>query len=264
MKKEGRIRYIGVHDLAPPPQFRNIPYYAQLESIMRNEEIDFIGIDYSAGDRRAEEKILPLAQERKIGVMAYFAFDRGRLFKRIGNTPLPEWAAEFDARTWAQFLLKYVVSHPAVTVAREGTTNAAHMLDNIGGGVGRLPDEATRRKMAELIDALPPNPQPAPPQRPPATPQEAPVMLSTSVLDRYVGEYNYAAAGQTLTIRRDGDRLLAKVSGNMPEGPLAARSETRFVLPWGASITFKLDAQEKVTGAMIEQGPFNLPLERKN
>ena len=95
-------------------------------------------------------------------MLAYFTFDRGRLFKRVGTTPLPEWAAEFDAKTWAQFFLKYVVSHPAVTVVRTGTTQAKHMLDNIGGGIGRLPDEAARKRMAELVDALPPTPPPKP------------------------------------------------------------------------------------------------------
>ena len=122
---------------------------------MRNEQIDFVGIDYHVGDRRVEQTILPLALERKIAVMAYFTFDRGSLFKRVGSTPLPEWAAEFDAKTWAQFFLKYVISHPAVTVARTGTTKAAHMLDNIGGGIGRLPNEATRKRMAQLMDSLP-------------------------------------------------------------------------------------------------------------
>ena len=107
------------------------------------------------GDRRVEEEILPLAQERKIGFMAHFAFDRGRLFKRASGTPLPEWAAEFDAKTWAQFFLKYVVSHPAVTVARTGTTKAAHMLDNIGGGIGRLPNEAMRKRMAAARGFIP-------------------------------------------------------------------------------------------------------------
>ena len=86
------------------------------------------------------------------------------LFARVGNTPLPEWAAEFDAKTWAQFFLKYVISHPAVTVARVGTTKATHMLDNIGGGIGRLPNEATRKRMAAFIDALPA--LPPPPQQP--------------------------------------------------------------------------------------------------
>ena len=161
MKKEGRVRYIGVHHLAFPPD-APMPAFGELESVMREEQLDFIGTDYSVGDRRVEEKILPLAQERKIAVMAYFPFDRNRIFQRASSTPLPEWAAEFDAKTWAQFFLKYVVSHPAVTVVRTGTAKAAHMLDNIGGGIGRLPDEATRKRMAELVDALPPTPPPKP------------------------------------------------------------------------------------------------------
>jgi aryl-alcohol dehydrogenase-like predicted oxidoreductase len=155
MKKEGRIRYIGVTDLLPPPNMK-VPVVPELESIMRNEQIDFVGFDYSAGDRRAELSLLPLAQERKIGVLAYFTFDRGRIFKRVGTTPLPEWAAEFDAKTWPQFFIKYVISHPAVTVARTGTSNPQHMLENIGAGIGRLPDEATRKRMASLVDSWPP------------------------------------------------------------------------------------------------------------
>ena len=154
MKKEGKVRYIGVHELTPPPYPTQAPF-ARLESIMRNEPIDFVGTDYSAGWRGVEEKILPLAMERKIGFMAHFTFDRGRLFQRASGQPLPEWAAEFDAKTWAQFFLKYVISHPAVIVARVGTTKAAHMLDNLGGGAGRLPNEATRKRMAQFVDSLP-------------------------------------------------------------------------------------------------------------
>jgi diketogulonate reductase-like aldo/keto reductase len=264
MKKAGRVRYIGVHELLFPPNApAPAPATARLESIMRNEQIDFIGTDYSAADRRLEEKILPLAIERKIGVMAYFPFDRGRIFKRVGDTPLPEWAAEFDAKTWAQFLLKYVLSHPAVTVAREGTTNAAHMLDNIGGGIGRLPNEAMRKRMAAFVDALPPTPPPGPPK--PQPPQAPPVMLSTAILDRYVGAYIHVAASHDVTIRRDGDRLLLK-SGTFPESPLIAFSETRFGLPWPEStIQFNLDAQGNVTGAMVELfgGGQRIPLKRK-
>ena len=154
MKKEGRVGYIGVHHLA----FPSGPAFADLEVIMRdkaNGAVDFVATDYHVGDRRVEEQILPMAVDRKIGFMAHFTFDRGRLFKRVGTTPLPDWAAEFDAKTWAQFFLKYVVSHPGVTVARTGTTKAAHMLDNIGGGIGRLPNEAMRKRMAEFVDSLP-------------------------------------------------------------------------------------------------------------
>lgn len=148
MKKQGRIRYIGMTTIVDQG-------YPQLESIMRNEPIDFIGVHYGIDKRSAEEKILPLAQELKIGVVAYFPFSLGTLFQRAGNTPLPEWSAEFDAKNWAQFFLKYVVSHPAVTMVRAGTIQATHMVENIGGGIGRLPDEATRKRMAALIDSWP-------------------------------------------------------------------------------------------------------------
>jgi hypothetical protein len=252
MKKEGRVRYIGVHHLAFPPN-APMPAFGELESVMRNEPIDFVGTDYSVGDRRVEEKILPLAQERKIGVMAYFPFDRGRIFKRVGDTPLPEWAAEFDARTWAQFFLKYVVSHPAVVLAREGTTNPAHMLDNIGGGIGRLPSEATRKRMAELVDSLP-KPAPAPPTG---------IALSADVLDRYVGEYE-TPAGDLMTFRRDGTTLFVKPPGANPEAPLLARSEIRFRDPQGRIFEFHVDGQGKATGALLERNaPEPLKLVRK-
>lgn len=261
MKKEGRVRYIGVHHLAFPAN-APMPPFGELESVMQDEQIDFIGTDYSVGDRRLEETILPLAQEKKIGVMAYFPFDRNRIFKRASSTPLPEWAAEFDAKTWSQFFLKYVISHPAVTMARVGTTSAAHMLENIGGGIGRLPDEAMRERMAELVDGLPPTPPPKPTQMtmPPQGSDEPGVEVSADVLDRYVGKYEHAAVGTIVTFRRNGDTLFVK-SGTMPEGPCVARSETKFVLPWGATIEFQLDAQGKVKGADVEQGPYHIPLE---
>src|SRR4030095_15590908 len=113
----------------------------RLESVMHKEPIDFIGVDYDIGNRaRVEDTILPLAQERKIAVMAFFPLgNAGGLscqsttspFSRVGAKPLPDWAAEFDAKTWAQFFIKYVISHPAVTVARVGTTKGARMLDDI-------------------------------------------------------------------------------------------------------------------------------------
>jgi aryl-alcohol dehydrogenase-like predicted oxidoreductase len=261
MKKEGRVRYIGVHELLFPPNSPTPPT-ARLEAIMRNESLDFIGVDYSVGDRRIEEKILPLAAERKIGAMAYFPFDRNRLFKRASATTLPQWAADFGAKTWAQFFLKYVVSHPAVTMARVGTTKAAHILDNIGGGIGRLPDEATRKRMADFVDALPPTP-PAGPAPQPKAPEEPPIVISAEVMDRYVGEYHYAAAGQTVTFRRDGDRLLMKIVGNVPEVPLLARSETRFLAPWELIIEFQVDGEKKVNAAVVRQGANRIQLVRQ-
>ena len=264
MKKEGKVRYIGVHHLAFPPG-APMPTFGPLESIMRNEPIDFVATDYSVGDRRAEEKLLPLALERKIAFMAYFTFDRARFFNRATAVPLPEWAAEFDAKTWAQFCLKYVLSHAAVVVARTGTTQPAHMLENIGGGIGRLPNEAQRKRMAELVDALPPTPVPAPQtvqMQPPAN-QTPSVVLAAAILDRYVGEYKYAAAGQSVNVRRDGDRLFMKVLGPAPESVLVPRTETGFTVNWpgGGNIEFRVDGQGKVTGALVETGPNRIPLE---
>jgi aryl-alcohol dehydrogenase-like predicted oxidoreductase len=263
-KKAGRVRYIGVFTIVTKAQS------AQLEALMKNEPIDFIGIEYDAGNRFAEESILPLALERKIGVVAYFPFSNNagtsctainrNLFARVGQTPLPAWAAEFDAKSWAQFFLKYVISHPAITMARVGTTKPHHMVDNIGGGIGRLPDEATRKRMAAVVDALPA--LPPLPQNPAAA---AGIAVAATILERYVGEYK-AASGFTASFRRDGDKLFVK-PGNNPEAPLNARSETRFQDPRGPIFEFQLDAQGKVTGAILEQqgpqGPTKIQLERK-
>jgi len=148
LKKQGRVRYIGVTTTFDQQ-------YDQLVSIMKSEPLDFIGVDYAIDGREIENTILPLARDRKIGVLVYAPFGRTRLFKRVGERPVPEWAKEFDAATWGQFFLKYVISHPAVTVVTPATSQVKNMLDNLGGGVGRLPDEATRKKMASFIDALP-------------------------------------------------------------------------------------------------------------
>ena len=262
MKKEGRIRYIGVHELLFPANAPSHPYppTSKLEALMRNEPIDFIGADYHLGDRRLEEVVLPLAQEKKIGVLAYFAFDRGRLFKRAGSTPVPEWAAEFGATTWAQFFLKYIMSHPAITMVRTGTTKPEHLLENINAGMGKLPDEATRKRMAQLVDGFPPNPALGAP-----APQGPAVAVSTEVLDRYVGAYT-SASGFTAIFRREGDRLFVK-PGNNPEVALINRSQTRFQDPRGPVFEFELDAQGKVTRAFLDQqtpkGLQRIPLERK-
>ena len=150
-KRNGRVRYIGVTTTSKGQ-------YDQLQQVMRNEPIDFIGIDYAVDNRDIEQSILPLAQERKIGVLVYLPFGRTRLFQRVAGKELPEWAKEFDAASWAQFFLKYVVAHPAVTSVTPATSKTEHMIDNIGGGVGRLPDAAMRKRMAEFIDSLPPAP----------------------------------------------------------------------------------------------------------
>lgn len=149
LKQQGRIRYLGVTSTSANQ-------YAELATVMRNEPLDFIGVDYALDNRDVEVTILPLALERKIGVLAYLPFGRARLFRRVEGRELPDWAREFDAGTWAQFFIKFVVSHPAITAATPGTSQATHMLDNLGGGIGQLPNEETRRRMATFVDALPP------------------------------------------------------------------------------------------------------------
>ena len=147
-KEEGRIRYIGITTTSGGQ-------YDHLAQVMRDHPLDFIGIDYAVDNRAAEEVILPLAQDRGIGVLVYLPFGRSRMWARIGDRPVPEWATEFDAHTWAQFMLKFVVAHPAVSVACPGTGDPEHMIDNLGGGRGRLPTPEHVQRMIELVDGLP-------------------------------------------------------------------------------------------------------------
>lgn len=147
-KRQGRIRYVGITTTFDQQ-------YGDLVRLMRNEPLDFIGIDYAIDGREVEREILPLAQERKIAVLAYAPFGRTRLFRRVANTPLPDWAADIDAKTWAQVFLKWIVGHPAITAVTPATSQAKNMLDNLGGGIGRLPDQDLRTRMAAFIDALP-------------------------------------------------------------------------------------------------------------
>ena len=148
LKGEGRIRYIGVTSTAKPQ-------YAEMERLMRSEPLDFIGIDYAIDNRSVEERILPLAADRGIGTLIYMPFGRTRLWNRVAGREVPEWAHEFGAHSWAQFFLKYVAADPRVTVITPATSRAAHMADNLGAAVGRLPDEAMRRRMIAHVDALP-------------------------------------------------------------------------------------------------------------
>jgi len=148
LKAQGRIRYVGVTTTFEPQ------YPAMLET-MKAEPLDFIGVDYAIDNREVETAILPLARERRIGVLVYAPFGRTRLFRRVGDRPLPDWASEFDAKTWAQFFLKFVLSHPAVTVVTPATSQTRNMVDNLGGGVGRLPDDAMRKRMIAFVEALP-------------------------------------------------------------------------------------------------------------
>jgi len=147
-KESERIRYIGITTTSENQ-------YPELARVMREYPLDFIGIDYAIDNRVAEEEIFPLAQDQGIAVMVYLPFGRSRMWQRIGDRPLPEWAHEFDAHTWAQFMLKFVVAHPAVTVAAPGTGDPEHMIDNLGGGRGRLPTEDHLRRMIQLVESLP-------------------------------------------------------------------------------------------------------------
>jgi aryl-alcohol dehydrogenase-like predicted oxidoreductase len=150
-KKDGRIRYIGMSTS------EEIQYAAQMEA-MRRYPLDFIQVNYSIANRNAADAMLPLAQERKMAVMVNVPFggvgNTGSTFGRVKGRALPDWAAEIDAESWAQIFLKYVVSHPAVTVAIPGTTQVQHLVDNQGAGRGRLPDAAMRREIERYWDAL--------------------------------------------------------------------------------------------------------------
>ena len=121
---------------------------------MKAETLDFIQVDYALDNRNADERILPLAADRETAAMINLPFGRGRLFNAVQGKKLPEWAAEFDCKTWAQFFLKYIVSHPAVTCAVPGMAKAEYVTDNLGAARGRLPDHATRRRMEKFIDGL--------------------------------------------------------------------------------------------------------------
>lgn len=148
LKAAGRIRYIGITSTRENQ-------YEELIGYMRTEPLDFIGVDYAVDNREVEREIFPLAQEKGIGVLNYVPFGRTRLFARVKGRELPDWAGEFDAKTWAQFFVKFCISHPAVTVVTPATSNPKNMLDNLGGGVGRLPTADHRKRMIALIDSLP-------------------------------------------------------------------------------------------------------------
>src|SRR5262249_16245607 len=139
-KEAGRIRYLGITHYTESA-------FADLEAVMRAEPLDFVQLNYSAVDRAAERRLLPLATERGIGVMVNDRLARGSALRSVRARPLPGWAAEIDCASWSQLLLKFVVSHPAITCAIPGTGNPAHMRDNANAGLGRMPDEAMRARI---------------------------------------------------------------------------------------------------------------------
>lgn len=147
LKTAGRIRYVGI-----TTSFER--QYPDFEAVMRRETLDFIQVDYALDNRNAADRILPLARERGMAVMINLPFGRSRLFNAVQGRPLPEWAAEFDCASWAQFFLKYIVSHEAVTCAIPGMARPEYAADNLGAARGRLPDAAMRRRMERFIDGL--------------------------------------------------------------------------------------------------------------
>ena len=148
LKAEGRVRYIGVTSTSENR-------YSDLARAMREEPVDFIGVDYAVDNLASAESILPLAQELGIAVLGYIPFGRTRLWARVRGREVPEWAAEFGADSWGKFFLKFVIAHPAITCVTPATSKATNMLDNIGAALGELPDAALQKRMIEYVDALP-------------------------------------------------------------------------------------------------------------
>jgi diketogulonate reductase-like aldo/keto reductase len=147
MKRAGKLPYVGV----TTSEGRR---HGEIEKIMRTQPIDFVQVSYNAVDRDVEQRILPLALERRIGVIANRPFRRGELIRHVEGAPLPAWAAEFDAANWAQVLLKFIVSHPALVCAIPATSRVDHVRQNVGASSGRLPDAAMRRRIAAHVEAL--------------------------------------------------------------------------------------------------------------
>ncbi|MBI4611709.1 MAG: aldo/keto reductase [Candidatus Rokubacteria bacterium] len=143
-KQAGRIRYLGVTHYTAGA-------YGELERVMRSEPLDFVQLNYSLGEREAERRLLPLAHDRGIAVLVNRPFAEGGLFGRVRGQPLPPWAADFDCESWAQFFLKWILAHPAVTCVIPATRQPAHLADNMRAGQGATPDAATRERMAALV-----------------------------------------------------------------------------------------------------------------
>ena len=144
MKAAGRLRYVGV----TTSEGRR---HAEIEKILRTQPVDFVQVTYNAVDREVEQRILPLALERRVGVICNRPFRRGELIRRVERAPLPLFARDIDCANWAQVLLKFIVSHPAVVCAIPATTRVDHVRQNVGACRGKLPDEALRRRIAEQV-----------------------------------------------------------------------------------------------------------------
>ena len=146
-KQEGLVRYIGITT-------SRARQYEEFGRVMRQEDLDFIQINYSLEQREAATHLLPLAADRGMGVIINRAFGGGRIFEKVGHQPLPDWATEFGCESWAQFLLKYALGHPAATLSIPGMTKEHHVDDNFGAARGRLPGAEERRRQEAFFDGL--------------------------------------------------------------------------------------------------------------
>jgi diketogulonate reductase-like aldo/keto reductase len=144
-KKAGRIRYLGITHYATSA-------YDEMESILRHEAVDFVQLPYSLEERTADKRLLPAARDTGTAVLVMRPFEEGSLFSRVHGKALPSWAADFDCTSWAQFFLKFILGHPAVNCPIPATAKPAHLADNLKAGLGRLPDEKTRKKMVALLN----------------------------------------------------------------------------------------------------------------
>jgi diketogulonate reductase-like aldo/keto reductase len=147
MKAAGRVRYVGI----TTSEGRR---HRDMEQIMRNHRIDFVQLTYNLLDREAEQRLLPLARERGLAVLANRPFREGVLLRHLKRHPLPAWAADIDCANWAQLALKFIVSHPAITCAMPATSSVAHVRENMGACTGRMPDEVLRKRMAAHAEKL--------------------------------------------------------------------------------------------------------------
>ena len=147
LRAAGRVRYIGITTSEGAK-------HDELERALKRERFDFVQFTYNFADRRVEERLLPLAAERGAAVVINRPFDGGRLFSAVRGQALPAWAREFDCESWAQFFLKFIVSHPSVTCAIPATHQTAHMVENMGALYGRLPDARMREKMIQHMETL--------------------------------------------------------------------------------------------------------------
>jgi len=143
-KEKGKINYIGIS------HFRSNAF-SQIEKIITEERIDFAQFNYSMQEREAEKRLLPLCKEKGVATMINRPFMRGKLFKAVAKKKLPSWAYEYNMNTWSQFFLKFILANPAVTAIIPATSNPAHMVDNLFGGIGPIPEADLQKKMEEIV-----------------------------------------------------------------------------------------------------------------